>query len=263
MKKEYLTALSLLGLQILISAVYVYLFMQLLKLQTINWIYGVAIFIFLLIIITTINNKWPNKISAFALNLITAPMAVIYTILTFILPIITLAVHVMIYFIIVILIPLIIYRFNLKMQIFNIETATYLFITISFSAISAVVFYKYILNLLLLISPIRLKTSQKLKRFRMKELTEYVLTPQHIRFMIYMAYLLYIIPFSYNTLQHKSIFATSEIDFAIMQSFLVFLAFDSLRVNIKSVNLSAKVLLWRTLQGFINENENNKKDDSQ
>ena len=97
----------------------------------------------------------------------------------------------------------------------------------------------------------------------MKELTEYVLTPQHIRFMIYMAYLLYLIPFSYNTLQHKSIFATSEIDFAIMQSFLVFLAFDSLRVNIKSVNLSAKVLLWRTLQGFINENENNKKDDSQ
>lgn len=30
MKKEYLTALGLLGLQVLISAVYVYLFMQLL-----------------------------------------------------------------------------------------------------------------------------------------------------------------------------------------------------------------------------------------
>ena len=148
------------------------------------------------------------------------------------------------------------------MQVFNIETATYLFIAISFSAISAIVFYKYILNLLLLISPIRLKTSQKLKRFRIKELTEYVLTPQHIRFMIYMAYLLYLIPFSYNTLEHKSIFATSEIDFAIMQSFLVFLAFDSLRVNIKSVNLSAKILLWRTLQGFINENENHKKENS-
>ena len=120
MKKEYLTALGLLGLQVLISAVYVYLFMQLLKLQTMNWIYGVVIFIFLLIIITTINDKWPNKISAFALNLITAPMAVIYTILTFILPIITLAVHVMIYFIIVILIPLIIYIFNLNIHFLNI-----------------------------------------------------------------------------------------------------------------------------------------------
>ncbi len=260
MKKGYLSALGLLGLQILISAVSVYGFMLLFKSPSINWIYGVVIFSFLLIIITTIDDKWPNKVSAFALNLIAIPMMVMHTVLTFVLPIITLAFHMMIYFIIVTFIPLVIYKFNLKIHIFNIETATYLFITISFISISAVVFYKYILNILFLISPMRLKKSRNSKRFKIKELTKYVLTPQHIRFMIYLIYLLYLIPFSYNTLQHKSTFTTSEIDFAIMQSFLVFLAFDRLCINIKDVNLSPKRLLRRTLQGFITGN--NTKDDS-
>lgn len=231
------------------------LFALLVKLQILRWIHILFGYLFLLFAFGTIYNRFRNKSIRSIYFIISVPFCVLYGILTFVMPVLLLFGNLIIYFLIVILIPCIVYELNQKINLFDIEITTYLFVAISASSISSVMFYRYIWKLCNRLSPFGPEVSPQLKRFRIKELMEYVLTPQHIRFIIYLAYLIYLVVFSFNTLQHNSIFATSEIDFAIMQSFLVFLAFDSLRVNVKSVNLSVGDLFVKMMHGFIKEDD--------
>ena len=95
------------------------------------------------------------------------------------------------------------------------------------------------------------KTSNKVKKYQIKELIDYLLTESNIRFTIYLSYLIYYVV--YNILSFQDSIALNDFPYAnsILQSFLTFLAFDSLIEIVNKSEFSAQLLLKKILTSMI------------
>ncbi|MBA2583833.1 MAG: putative phage abortive infection protein [Bacteroidetes bacterium] len=160
----------------------------------------------------------------------------------------------MIYFAIAFLVPELFFKilnyFELLVFV-NIQTITYLKIT-------STVFICVILNPLLRdivyrISPARIKSSEKLKPYELDKLTDYVLSIDNVRFLVYGAYVIALLVINYFNLQGKSLNSANEIDKAVLQSFVTFIAFDRTVALMKQLNFRPSGLLNKIYQSILNK----------
>ena len=77
-----------------------------------------------------------------------------------------------------------------------------------------------------LVSPARIKSSQKLKPFKLDKLTDYLLSSENVRFIVYGGYAIALILTNIYNFQDLSLNKTTEFDKAILQSFITFIAFE-------------------------------------
>lgn len=258
-KKEIKAGIILLGL-IMLSTILTYLF----SLTTEKIGIFLLGYLFLFVITNIVSSKIENKSIKILFEVIASPMAIFYFIGKFYLPVSTIILHSIIYVLVVTFLPLIFIKTNNYFEILNISSENYIFITLTFASIFSILFHKQIIEFVYIVSPMGANKSNNTEKLKLKELTEYVITPQNIRFSLYSLYFVYLCIFSIKYLDQKSFFETELVDGAIMQAFIVFLAFDSLIANSKEVKLLPSILLKKILESFFYEDQlanTNKKQD--
>ncbi|MBZ9731692.1 hypothetical protein LB467_18570, partial [Salegentibacter sp. JZCK2] len=101
--------------------------------------------------------------------------------------------------------------------------------------------------------------SEKLKKYKFKELTDYLISGNNIRFMIYISYFIYLLLFNIFDLQNQNLYSNSMIDKAVLQSFITFIAFDNVLKNFKNLEFKPSELFNRILLSITGEDKKEEK----
>jgi hypothetical protein len=210
----------------------------------------VFVYFVIALIIGIIRSKYSNRFIVLLNNIISFPLAIAYALLMISNPIGTIVIHTFLYYLITGWLPLIFKLANDHFKFIVLSFENFIFLSLTFSTIVSIAFYKYIIQLVFKLSPFGLNDTEKEESVKLKELVNYIITPQNIRFFIYSIYFVYLCIFSYNYIDGKSSFAAKSTYSAIMQAFLVFLAFDSLRINSKEIRFLPSILLHKVFEVF-------------
>lgn len=126
----------------------------------------------------------------------------------------------------------------------KLSYSTILFCSLSTAAIMSVYLSKYILKIVLDHSPIMMDTyAEKSINIYMKELTIIIFQQKNIIFLIYFCYFVYLSITSFYKIQYQESFFNIETDLAVMQSFVVFLAFSNMVSRSQDVSLAENTIL--------------------
>ncbi|MDD4697650.1 MAG: hypothetical protein PHR52_08950 [Fermentimonas sp.] len=93
------------------------------------------------------------------------------------------------------------------------------------------------------------------------EIIQYLLNVDNIRFLIYLSYFIFLLVFSIKSI--NSALQEELTDFVILQAFLVFLAFDNIKINSKYVKFSPSKLLEQVKQIIMGSNDDINLEDNQ
>lgn len=213
-----------------------------------------AILIFLGGLNLFFKNKYLKRIN----GLIYLPLALVGAVLIIIIPFWLLLLHLIFYFMFAFLIPELLYKvLNYLHLIDFIQEPTALYLRITLTVFICVLFNPSLRNLVYLLSPARIKTSEKLRPYQLDKLTNYLLSSDNIRLIVYVGYVVALGVINYSNFQNSSISKTMNIDRAILQSFVTFIAFDRALVLFKQLNFKPSRLLTRIYKAILNKTNKN------
>lgn len=237
--KQIITFLGLLVFSIIIFSIPIIFKIDLLHIVLLF----IGYFIFTLIL-SFISKKLNNKIFDKIELILTAPFGIIYLILGLIVPFGGLFFNTIILFLITFGIPLLLLNGLDNIFDFGLKKATIVFISLTFASISSVYISKYILKFILKWSPITMDTySEQPFRKHLKDLTALFYQKNNINFCIYLFYFIYLLFTAFSKIQYSKPIFNAEIDLAVLQSFLVFIAFSNMITKSKDVNLAIDKIL--------------------
>lgn len=223
-----------------------------------NWIFYLLGYLALLIFFNWLHKKFPNKLLEYINYAFSLPLSIFLFLFQFARPATGIIIHTILFILLSFSFPLILIRLNDYFNYLKLTDQTIIFLNLTFAACFSIAFYKPILNIVYRFSPFRIKSSEKMKKFKLDELTNYVLNKENIRFIIYSSFFIYLIIFSFQYLQNSSIFEIEEKDRAVYQSFLCFLAFDRLLLNSKRFILIPSELLKKMINSIVGDKEEKK-----
>ncbi|WNH09940.1 hypothetical protein [Thalassobellus suaedae] len=214
-------------------------------------IIGYLIVCFATVIVQQIfKNKIVNKIT----SIILFPAGILLTIGTFVIPFMTVFVHLFYYFILSFGLPILVIQGLKQFECLNFLTDSTIFFTqVSISVFISVLFNHQLRQLVYLISPARIKTSKKLKPYELDKLTDYLISEKNIRFFIYTLYFISLIAINIAEFQNLSLTENSIFDRAILQSFIVFIAFDRVLTLLKELEFKPSSFLIKIVQSISNK----------
>ncbi|MGZ4053658.1 MAG: hypothetical protein ACXVPU_02640 [Bacteroidia bacterium] len=205
-----------------------------------------ASWVLLAIINKYLKNKYLDKIN----QVVSFPLIVIYGILTVVLPFWALLMHLIFYFGIAYIIPVLLYgtlkHFNV-IDFIKEPTAVYLKITAS-------VFICVLLNPLMrrtvyIISPAHIKTSEKLRPYELDKLTDYLLSSNNVRFLVYTFYGISLLTLYCYNFQGLSLNKGEP----LKASFETFIAFDASLILLKLLDFRPSELLTKIRKSISNK----------
>jgi hypothetical protein len=208
--------------------------------------------------------KFPNKTVEIITTIFSLPLILISSLFKISNPITSLLTNAFFYFLLSLLFPGLLVIILNKLSILNLSRESLFFIIFTCGTIISITFNKILLKITYKISPAIKNNSENEENKNLIKLSEYLITPSNIRFLIYLFYFIYLCYFSLKTLETNSPFTTKNMDNALMQAFLVFVAFDCLRINSKNIVFSPSTMLIKILNIFfptvkINNKQSNKK----
>lgn len=189
-----------------------------------------------------------NKILKILIIIISLPVLVIFFILKFSHPFIAVILNLIYYLFFSLIIPIGAIFILKKLNFANISYEIGVFIVLTVGTIVSVSMNKYLMKLIYRYSHAIKKDSKSEDNIEIIKLVEYLFTPNNVRFTIYLLYFVYLVVFSIKYLENESLFKTALTDIAILQAFLVFLAYDSIRVNSKDIKALPSVILKAILK---------------
>lgn len=231
-----------------------------------NGIYLLLLFFGYLVLsfwIGSLENKTTNRFLKWLIYIFTAPMAVIYFVLKFGLPFMTVILNFILYLILS-FVPVLFIGFLNKTKIILISHEEFIFWSLTIATIISVTCNKYILKFIIKHSPAFTNNRHGKDTIELKELTKYIFNPNNIRFLIYFLYFIFMLFFSVAYLRGESVYSNKLLDNSILQAFLVFLAYDSIRINSKDLKLLPSKILSKFLRVFTyDETKNVEKQESE
>ena len=233
-----------------------------------NWVMYFAAYIVGSCVFGLLFYKSSHKVAKTIRNVLFFPLTILLFLFRIIMPGMTLIIHIITYFLIVAIIPTVVKILYDKTDIINISEQTLLFLCLSFVSIISVILCKPILKLVYRFDFARINedNAKRLDKMKVNDITNYTVTSQNIRFLIYAFYLIFTIVFSIRLFESEDMILSKSNDTAIMQAFLVFLAFDNVHTNSKSLILKAsdflKLLIASIFRAFPNEDEQKQSDNS-
>ena len=202
--------------------------------------------------IGSLENKTTNKFLKWLIYIFSAPMAVVYFILKFSMPFMTLILNSLLYLTISLAPVLLIGLLN-KTKIILISHEELVFWSLTIATIISIQFNKYILKFILRHSLAFTINRNGKDTIELKKMTKYIFNPDNIRFLIYLLYFIFMLFYSVKHLRGESINNYKLLDNSILQAFLVFLAYDSIRINSKDIKLLPSIILIRLLRAYTHE----------
>jgi hypothetical protein len=216
-------------------------------------------YIMLSMIILYIAKKYKNKLLKRIATIFSASLAVIHLILSLILPTAVLLFNTFILVIITFGIPFILMNQIEIIFDLGLKISTMFFLCISIASILSVYASKFLLKVILKYSPIMMDTyAEGPKNKYFKELTALFYQKNNIIFCIYFFYFVYLGIMSFLKIQYGQPVFPNDIDTAILQSFLVFIAFTNMFCKSKDVQLAPKLILRLYAKIILREEVNEK-----
>ncbi len=183
------------------------------------------------------------------------PIYFFFTFFTFVIPIGMMIIHIFLYFGTSFLIPTIIVLVaNLFLDNNTLTQETSIYLRITLSAFIMVIFNYQIRNFVHTISPARFKTSKKLKPYKLDKMSEYLLSEDNIRFIVYSVYVIFLILINLTYFQIGTGFF-QEHGKAILQSFVTFIAFDRAINILKNLKFKPSDFLKMIIKSIRNKIE--------
>ncbi len=204
-------------------------------------------YILLCIFSFIISGRVKNKIIRFVHNIIIFPLTFLFGFIMVVTPYIVLQIHFFLYLLMSAFIPLIFFIFDKFTNLFELNTSTHIYIIVTLSVITATLLNKQVKYLTYLFSPFRIYSSQKLKKFEFKKLTDYLLSESNIKFIIYLLYFIYLLIVNLFNFQENSFYSSPLIDKAVLQSFITFIALERLIANLKDLDFKPSELIKKLL----------------
>lgn len=239
---------------ILVLGCFVFIFYIIQNIRIDRMFYFIFGYMMIVSIFVYINSKTRSKYVKLLCLVIIWPFIVIIGSLKFSIPIIAIILYLFFYEIIVSIPILSMNKINEFHEICSMTKETKIFLFLTYFSIISVVFNKQLIRLINKLFSIWWKyDSSESEMSRIKEMAEYIISPQNLRFLIYSSYFIYLCIFSFNYLENISSFVNKSVYTAIMQSFITFLAFDSLRTNSTEVKFLPSILLDKLLNNFFIE----------
>jgi hypothetical protein len=213
------------------------------------WLYFLIYFV-LVIALKLLTLKVKNKYFVSVVKFISFPQDLLLALFVISIPVASVFFHSVIYFFLCILIPITLNGVNDYYNLVSISNENKIFLGLTMTIVVAVTCYKWLLFLIYHMPPFNIKKSEKMKRFRLEELTEYIINKQNIRFVIYLLFFVYLGVYSFKVLEESSFLESSLYDRAVLQSFLCFLAFDRVILNSKNIVLLPSIILKKVAVAF-------------
>ena len=101
------------------------------------------------------------------------------------------------------------------------------------------------------------------KRTDFNKLTDYFLSENNIKFIIYFCYFLYLLVFNLFTFQEHSFYSSPMMDRAVLQSFITFIALERLLSNLKDLDFKPSEMLKLLLTSISGKQTNDAPKDKQ
>lgn len=197
----------------------------------------------LYIIFSVVNSKLDNKVFKAIATIWGFPFAVGIAIITVLIPALMMQAYLVLYLIFAIISPLIIYRLNEKFYLTNFSIETWIYLIITIGVITATIFNKQIQYLIFRIIPFTALKKEREERSKIIDLCNYIVSVPNIKLIIYSLYFIALLIFNFFTFEDSSFFDTKNIDKAILQSFITFLAFERMFTNLKISDFRPSKLL--------------------
>lgn len=197
--------------------------------------FGVAIlaYIALNIIFNFLNFKLDNRIIKVITTILGFPAALFTATISVLIPALMIQVYLILYLIISVIVPLIILRLDEKFHLTNFSIEAWIYLIITVGVITATLFNRQIQNIIFRIIPFTAIKKEREERSKIIELCNYIISTSNIKLVIYSLYFIGLLLFNFFTFQDSSFFDTKNIDKAILQSFITFLAFERMFANLK------------------------------
>lgn len=212
-----------------------------------------SIYLLLCAITFVISKQYKNKIVTLIYQVLALPFRIVSGFMPLAMPYVVLQIHLFIYLFVSAAIPLCFYVLDRATGLFDLKITTHIYIIVTFSVITATLVNKQVKYLTYLFSPVRLYSSNISKRLEFSKLTDYFLSENNIKFIIYFCYFLYLLIFNLFTFQEHSLYSSPLMDRAVLQSFITFLALERLITNLKELDFKPSELLKLLLTSITGE----------
>lgn len=89
--------------------------------------------------------------------------------------------------------------------------------------------------------------------YQLDKLTDYLLSENNVRFIIYCVYVVLLLKFNYEDFEQNNLSVISQNNRAILQSFVTFIAFDRALTLLKQLEFKPSNLLSKIIESFMNK----------
>ena len=211
----------------------------------------------LCVLLFLIKKEITNKVIYFIVQAIIFPLSLILKFIVLALPVLSTQIYLLVYLIISYSVPLILYTIDQNLDLTRLRGETWIYLIATTGSITAVLLHKQITFLTFKIIPFTARESWKIKRSKLVELCEYIVSRSNVKLIIYFSFFITLIIFTILGLQERSFYENSNIDNAILQSFATFIAFERILNNLELTKFKASNLL-ETLKLSIFKNKKTK-----
>lgn len=253
MMNNYLKEIKAIAIFILIALIIVGFIYILVHFKLEMLLYkSILFYLVLSLMIAIIGNFTKSKVFQIISRIILFPAGLMLIIGTIILPIGFLFIHVFYYFIFTFLVPELFFFVTKYFKILFIKNqVTLVYMKFTLSVFLAVLFNYQLRKIIYKISPARLKTSEKLKPYQLDKLTDYLLSENNVRFLIYSTYVLLLVTINFYNFEGYPFSKELINDKAILQSFVSFIAFDRSLNLLKQLEFKPSDFLSKITESII------------
>ncbi len=181
------------------------------------------------------------------------PLGIMYFVITALIPFLSLWMHLVLYFGIAFCIPELIYHaLNFSHLVDFLTESTIRYLRISLFVIICVLLNPFLRSLVYKISPATRQSSKNVKYYELDKLTNYLLSMNNIKFIVYSAYVVALVVTNYLNFQGDSFSKDISTDKSILQSFVTFIAFDRAIVLMKQLDFRPSRLIQKIIRSISN-----------
>lgn len=219
--------------------------------KNIRWLFG--IYFSICVLLHLINLKINNRIFAFITHVVLSPFYLFIVIFIAVLTVFLTQLYFLTYLALSFSIPFIIYKINETLILTELKDETWAYLIITSSVIIANLFHKPITFLTFRLIPHTSSKSERKKRHELVELCKYIVSKNNIKMMIYLLFLITLIIFNIMELQQNSYYENLNFDKAILHSFVTFIAFERVLINLKRTEFKPSKLVGFLKLTILNE----------
>jgi hypothetical protein len=177
------------------------------------------------------------------------PLELIALIFFLVEPIYNFLISIFFYFMTVMFVPLAIDIFSFIISGYHLPHNTLIYVLLTTVSIISLRYSTKVLNIVRWF----FKKFTRHQDDKIRTTTEYVVNKKNIRFIIYAAYFIYLLFYSFNAINGKEFLGDKGFNQVVLQSFYTILAYDSLSANAQGIRLLPSKLFRHFMDAYRNE----------